>query len=147
LIQIYVNRFSDQFIKRMQIDNKKIKNREEEIKNTDLSWFTLPQGLRLVLCKLAKISTKKIARSVYNPCSQQLITALRNTHTSLNPLASVKSVHKSTAPKHLQPTSNHCSPHHSHSTEPLSRCETSAETHCTNSITNPVIENSKQITE
>jgi len=29
-----------------------------------------------------------------------------------------------------------------HSTEPLSRCETSAETYCTNSITNPVIENS-----
>jgi len=34
----------------------------------------------------------------------------------------------------------HCSPQYSHSTEPLSRCETSAETHCTNSITDPVIE-------
>jgi len=31
-------------------------------------------------------------------------------------------------------------PQHSPTTEPLSRCETSAETHCTNSITDPVIE-------
>jgi len=58
----------------------------------------------------------------------------------------VKPVQKPTAPKHLQPASKHCSPQHSHSTEPLSRCEISAETHCTNSITSPVIENSKQTT-
>ena len=45
----------------------------EKSKNTKfLSWFTLPQGLRPVLCKLAKISTKQITRSVYNPCSQQV---------------------------------------------------------------------------
>jgi len=49
LIQLYVNRFSEQFINRKQTDNKKIKKREEEIKNTKiLSWFTLPQRLRLV---------------------------------------------------------------------------------------------------
>jgi len=77
----------------MQADNKMIKKREEEIKNTNLSWFTLPQRLRLVLCKLAKISTKNITRSVYNPCSQQVITASRSTHFS---------------------------PQHSHLTEPLS---------------------------
>jgi len=59
----------------------------------------------------------------------------------------VKPVHKPIAPKHLQPASKHCSLQHSHSTEPLSRCETSAETHCTNSITNLGIENSKQITK
>jgi len=54
---------------------------------------------------------------------------------------------KPTTPNHLQPASKHYSLQHSHSTEPLSRCETNAETHCTNSITNPVIENSKQITK
>jgi len=47
----------------------------------------------------------------------------------------------------LQPASKYYSPQHSHSTEPLSRCETGAETHYTTSITNPVIENNKQITK
>jgi len=39
-----------------------------------LSWFTLPQGLRLVLCKLAKISIKKISNisfTEYNTCTSQ----------------------------------------------------------------------------
>jgi len=66
----------------MQADNKMIKKREEEIKNTHLSWFILSQGLRPVLCKLAKISTKKITRSVYNHCSKQVITAPRSTYSS-----------------------------------------------------------------
>jgi len=56
-------------------------------------------------------------------------------------------VQKLTAPQHLQSASNTALPQYSPSTELLSRCETSAETHCTNSITNPVIENNKQITE
>jgi len=34
LIQLYVNRFSEQFINRKQVDSEKIKKREEEIKNT-----------------------------------------------------------------------------------------------------------------
>jgi len=38
---------------------KKIKKSREKSKNTKfLSWFTLPQGLRSVLCKLGKIFTK-----------------------------------------------------------------------------------------
>jgi len=59
----------------------------------------------------------------------------------------MKPMQKPTAPKHLQPASKHCSPQHSHSTEPLSKFEIGAETHYTTSITNPVIEKNKQITK
>jgi len=33
--------------------------RKKDQEHKDLCWFTLPQGLRPVLCQLAKCSTKK----------------------------------------------------------------------------------------
>jgi len=38
--------------------------RKKDQEHKVLSWFTLPQGLRPVLCKLEKISTKRSPRSV-----------------------------------------------------------------------------------
>jgi len=60
----------------MQADNKKINKREEEIKNAKiLSWFTLPQGLRPVFCKLANID-HKISLQPLLPASYKLLPAV-----------------------------------------------------------------------
>jgi len=55
---------------KISINEGSKKDQEHKI----LSWFTLPQGLRLILCKLAKISTKKISKislTQYNTCTPQ----------------------------------------------------------------------------
>ena len=146
--------YSDQSRITTQADKKKNfqEERRRNQEHKDLSWFTLLQGLCPVLCKLAKISTKqdhKISLQPFLPasyhCSPQY-TLLPAALTLLNPSASVNQCRNLLYKHHLQPASKHCSPQHSHPTEPSSRCETSAEIYCTNSITNPVIENSKQIT-
>jgi len=57
------------------VQEKKKKDQEHKF----LSWFTLLQGLRPVLCKLAKISTKKISKIVFTRYN----TAPRSTHCFL----------------------------------------------------------------
>jgi len=96
---------------------KKIKKTREKSNNTELlSWFTLSQGLCPVLCKLAKISTEQITRSVYNPCSQQVRTPQLVYNQCRTHYTTTLTVRK-----------QHYSLQHSPSTEPLSIYETSAE--------------------
>jgi len=58
---------------------KVIKKSREKSKNTEFLSCTLPQGLRPVLCKLAKISTKtdhKINLQPLLPASYKLLPAV-----------------------------------------------------------------------
>jgi len=65
------------------------KKREKEIKkHHELYWFTLPQGLRLVLCQQAKSFTKKITRLVKyntNTLAPRKSTLHPTTHKTLAP--------------------------------------------------------------
>jgi len=63
-------------IESRSVQEERKKDQERKI----LSWFTLPQGLRPVLCKLAKIPTKKILKislTQYNTCTPQANLAPR----------------------------------------------------------------------
>ena len=56
--------------KKVSVQEERKRDQEHKI----LSWFTLPQRLRPVLCKLAKIFTKKISKinfTQYNSCTPQ----------------------------------------------------------------------------
>jgi len=77
------------FLKHQHIKEnmQELKRKNEEHK--DLSWFTLPQGLRPIFCQLVKISTKK---------SQDQLTTLAPSKLSLLPAV------------HTAPCSTHCSP-------------------------------------
>jgi len=52
---------------------------KKDQEHKDLYWFTLPQGLRPVLCQLTKSSTKKDHHDQfytnYNTCNPQATTA------------------------------------------------------------------------
>jgi len=64
-------------------DNRKDKcsrRGKERLRHKILYWFTLPQGLRPVLCQLAKSSTKKDHQdqfyTIHSTCNPQATTAL-----------------------------------------------------------------------
>jgi len=77
------------------VQEERKKDKEHKI----LSWFTLPQGLCPVLCKLAKISTKRSPISVLQDTI--LLIAVHTTpcknHTLLKPIVGVKPMQKTFA--------------------------------------------------
>jgi len=87
LIDLSNNKRNEQIIQRAKVETQmRQEERKKDQEHKILSWFTLPQGLRLILCKLAKIFTKRSPRLVLHNTILLLAvhTLLPAVHTVLN---------------------------------------------------------------